>query len=58
MPIFVLAWVLSEMLVLPHLGVIIINFTIELDVTKENTVDIQKLALKLVMAGIVSQENA
>lgn len=46
------------MLVLPHLGVIIINFTIELDVTKENTVDIQKLALKLVMAGIVSQENA
>lgn len=44
-------------------GVIIINITIDditidLNVTKENTMAMQELVLKLVITGVVSQENA
>lgn len=37
---------------------IIISIAIDLNVTKENTIAMQELVLKLVIAGVVSQENA
>lgn len=41
-----------------YLEVIFINISIALNVTKENTIVMQELILKLVMAGVVSQEAA
>lgn len=37
---------------------IVIDISIDLNVTKENTMDMQELILKLVIDGVVSQENA
>lgn len=41
-----------------YLGVIIINITIDLNVTEENTVDVQNLIVNLVKVGAVTQEDA
>lgn len=39
-------------------GVIIMDTTLKLNITKKNTMDVQELVLKLVMAGAVNQDDA